>query len=335
MSLKFICPNCGFELISKYLKPGDMLLCPGCGYEVIVPADAEITEENSNILEILKTKSDEIRSSHYDERPEMTETAEVSKEPTPWGIFSIFKFLIASLILIFVSSCFIGFIIAIVYVAGDPGAIENKELFQNQMGDVAASIMSIIIYIIAVGLIYYSVVKRHHHNFFQGLHIFKISREQVLKYVKLTVIIVFLIALMMVVISFTPLQDFVPKHVPLEDYIGDTFGKLILFSIFALVAPFAEEVIFRGYIYKGFENRVGSIWAGIIVTVAFILIHGPQLAFSAVLLSLIMIVSVVLIYVRIKTDNLTNCIIIHQVYNSILVMIMWIIFLTVGFETHV
>jgi len=335
MSLKFICPNCGFELISKYLKPGDMLLCPGCGYKVIVPADAEVTEESSNILEILKTKSDEIRSSQYDEKQEMTETAEVSKEPTPWGIFSIFKFLIVSLILIFVSSCFIGFIIAMVVMAGDPEAIKNKEIFQNQMGDVTASIMSIVIYVIAVGLIYYSVVKRHHHNFFQGLHIFKIPREQVLKYVKLTVVIVFLIGLMMVVISITPLQDFVPKHVPLEDYIGDTFGKLILFSIFALVAPFAEEVIFRGYIYKGFENRVGSIWAGIIVTVAFILIHGPQLAFSAVLLSLIMIISVVLIYVRIKTDNLTNCIIIHLVYNSILVMIMWIIFLTVGFETHV
>jgi hypothetical protein len=44
---------------------------------------------------------------------------------------------------------------------------------------------------------------------------------------------------------------------------------------------------------------------------------------------------VVLIYIRIKTDNLTNCIIVHLIYNFILVAIMWIVFLTVGFEAKV
>lgn len=335
MSLKFICPDCGAEIISKYLKPGDILICRECEYEIIVPADAEVTDEGSNILKKLKVESDEIRKYQYDDKSEETETGEVSNEPTPWGIFSVFKFLIANLLLIIVSSCFVGFISAIVIIAADPGAYQDKELFQSRIGEVSANIMSFGFYIIAVGLVYYSVVKRHHHNFFQGLHIFKIPKEQVIKYIKLSAAVVFLLVVIVGIISFTPLQGFIPEHVPLEDYIGDTYGKLILFSIFALVAPFAEEVIFRGYVYKGFENRIGPIWAGIVVTVIFILIHGPQLAFSAVLLGLITIVSVVLIYIRIKTDNLTNCIIIHQVYNTILVMIMWIVFLTVGFETHV
>jgi membrane protease YdiL (CAAX protease family) len=137
------------------------------------------------------------------------------------------------------------------------------------------------------------------------------------------------------IIFFTPLESYLPEHVPLEEYIGNTYGELIIFTFFALIAPFVEEIVFRGYIYKGLENCIGSIWAGIVVTIIFILTHGPQLAFSVILLSLISIVSVVLIYIRIKTDNLTNCIIVHLIYNFILVAIMWIVFLTVGFEAKV
>lgn len=335
MSLKFSCPNCGVEIISKYLQPGDILICRNCNYEIKAPSEAAVTEDESNILKKLKAESDEIKKYHYEDKKLENDTDEVSKEPTPWGIFSVFKFLIANLFLIIVSSCFIGFISVIIVMAINPGAFEDKELFKKQLGEITANIMSFAFYIIAVGLVYYSVVKRHHHNFFEGLHIYKVSKEHIIKYAKIAAFIVFSVAVIAAIISFTPLQSFIPENVPLDEYIGDTYGKLILFTIFALIAPFAEEIIFRGYIFKGLQNRMGSIWAGIVVTVIFILVHGPQLAFSVVLLSLISIVSVVLIYIRIRTDNLTNCIIVHQIYNFILVAIMWIVFLTVGFEAKV
>lgn len=331
MSLKFICPNCGIEIVAKYLRPGDKLICRECKYEIIVPADSAPTDDDSNILKRLKAESSEIKSYHYNNEIDEEKSEEEPKEPTPWGVFSIIKFLIALLGLIFISSCLIGFISAIVVKSTNPGATTQKELLQDQISDIAGSIMSFAIYIFSVAIIYYSVVKRHHQDFFRGLHIFAVTRQQVIKFVKIAAGAVFSVGALVVVISFTPIQNYIPEHIPLDKYIGNTFGKLIIFTVIALMAPFVEEIIFRGYFYKGFENRMGSKWAGTIVTILFVAVHGPQLAFSPILMSFIAIIAIILIYIRIKTDNLTNCIIVHLIYNSILVVAMWTVFLTVGF----
>jgi DNA-directed RNA polymerase subunit RPC12/RpoP len=187
MSLKFICPNCGTEVISKYLKSGDLMICRECNYEILVPADAAVTDDSSNILKRLKAESEEIKKFHYEEMAAKETSREISKEPTPWGIFSIFKFLIASLILTIVLSCFIGFLGIIIFVVLNPEISKRKEFFQNQSGGITTDMISFVIYIIAIGLIYYSVVKRHHHDFFKGLNIFKIPRKQLMKYIKIDV----------------------------------------------------------------------------------------------------------------------------------------------------
>ncbi len=43
--LKFICKNCGEEIIVKYLKPGEVTNCRNCGTENDVPGSAEETDE--------------------------------------------------------------------------------------------------------------------------------------------------------------------------------------------------------------------------------------------------------------------------------------------------
>ena len=224
---------------------------------------------------------------------------------------------------------------SIIILAISPEARNNRDLLHNQIGEISANIMSFFIYVLSLALIYYSVVKRHHQNFFEGLHIFKVTGDQITKYVKIAAAVVFSLAAVITIISLTPIQSLIPEHLPLEEYIGDTYGKLALFTFFAMIAPFAEEIIFRGYFYKGFENRLGSFWAGVIVTILFVAIHGPQLAFNPILLSFIAVVAIILIYIRIKTDNLTNCIIVHFIYNTALVAITWAVFLTVGFKANV
>jgi hypothetical protein len=45
MALKFNCKNCGGEIVTKYLKPGEFYKCRACGAENAVPAEAAETDE--------------------------------------------------------------------------------------------------------------------------------------------------------------------------------------------------------------------------------------------------------------------------------------------------
>jgi len=51
MSLKFDCPNCGKEILVKYLKRGEQAKCPHCGELCVIPDStqeaAEFAGENA------------------------------------------------------------------------------------------------------------------------------------------------------------------------------------------------------------------------------------------------------------------------------------------------
>jgi len=50
MALKFHCPNCKGEIVSKYLNIGDTIKCLNCGTEVIIPENVQGTNEESTLL---------------------------------------------------------------------------------------------------------------------------------------------------------------------------------------------------------------------------------------------------------------------------------------------
>lgn len=45
MALKFNCKNCGAEIVTKYLKPGEFYKCRTCGAENQVPVEAAKVDE--------------------------------------------------------------------------------------------------------------------------------------------------------------------------------------------------------------------------------------------------------------------------------------------------
>ena len=44
MPLKFKCPSCSNEIVTRYLSPGQMTKCQNCGVDVQVPPDAQIMD---------------------------------------------------------------------------------------------------------------------------------------------------------------------------------------------------------------------------------------------------------------------------------------------------
>jgi len=91
--------------------------------------------------------------------------------------------------------------------------------------------------------------------------------------------------------------------------IGGLFLALVLGGI---VAPVAEEVFFRGFLYAGARNAWGVAWGAIASSVVFALVHVVPGVLPPIF---VMALVFVLIYER--THSIWPCIILHGTINSL------------------
>jgi membrane protease YdiL (CAAX protease family) len=96
---------------------------------------------------------------------------------------------------------------------------------------------------------------------------------------------------------------------------------IYLVAFFAVfTAPIVEEVVYRGLLYSAFQRTMGKVLAVILVTFLFAVIHAPQysmgLAPDYAVISVLLLLSLTLTIIRVKTDNLLPCIVLHTVFNG-------------------
>ena len=82
-------------------------------------------------------------------------------------------------------------------------------------------------------------------------------------------------------------------------------------------APLVEEVVYRGVLYSAFQRTFNVTAAVILVTVIFAFVHVPQYYPDFSTIISILLLSLVLTLIRVKTGNLLPCIIFHTVFNGI------------------
>jgi len=336
MAIKFKCEYCSFEIILSDLMAGDMLTCPSCRNKILVPSDAIQTDQEANIDFAKPYPRPHAPSGHeisyppasgrrYETSlsPERPEQLQKSKEPTPWGISSVIK-LVGAYILGLLLLAFIGYgIFTLLIHAIVPETTVNEKLFETVYLSKFFHVLEIVDSVFMIFLIYYSIVKRHHIDFFKALHLDKISKPQLFRYMYFAAATIGVIWLIEGVVSLTPLRDYIPKDLPIDKYFQKGIGEIAWFSFMAMVAPIPEELLFRGYMFEGFQYKLGTKWAAILVTVLFVLLHGPQLAFSPFHLLMISIAAIIFVIIRIRTNSLTKCIVYHFFYNSILTALLW------------
>jgi membrane protease YdiL (CAAX protease family) len=337
MILKYNCPSCGFEIITRYLMPGDNLNCPECNAEIMVPEDAIQTDQEPNIFS---------RKEHpHAWPPPILETAEEliedviapsedegSPEPTPWNVYSVLKFVGALILSVAVVSFVLGIMAAFIMSPYYSRGGRSREIFTTDFLTVFGHIISFTGMLMPLGLIYISVVRRHHHNFFSGMHLNKLTRQELFRYLLLGAGCVAAVMGFVGLLILTGLDKNIPKDMPILDEFRFGYARMIVFTIAALMAPTFEELVFRGYIFQGLKNSFGVTVSAIVVTALFVLMHAPQVGYGLIPLLLLCVVSIALIWVRIKTDSLTQCIVIHQIYNTILMLITWSMVLLFGID---
>src|SRR2546427_4840500 len=105
---------------------------------------------------------------------------------------------------------------------------------------------------------------------------------------------------------------------PIEKLLSSATAVYV-FAIFGICgAPFFEEVIFRGFLFKVLFETRGAGTAVSVTAILFALLHVPQLWGSWAGMALIFVVGYVLSLVRWLSNSLIPSFIIHTSYNAML-----------------
>ncbi len=109
-----------------------------------------------------------------------------------------------------------------------------------------------------------------------------------------------------------------------EQNIGYThpggFELTLIFVALVLLAPFVEEVLFRGFLFRAFRRTFG-FWIGAIgVSLLFAVAHGQANVGVDVF-----VLSMFLCYLREKTDSLWPSIALHALKNLVAFIVLFII----------
>lgn len=126
------------------------------------------------------------------------------------------------------------------------------------------------------------------------------------------------------------LHRWIPDSLPITEYFKDRPSALLLGAFGILVAPLMEELLFRGFLYPALARWTGVTASLMITATAFTLLHGAQLGYSWAPLLLIFVVGFTLTFIRIRTNSVATCVIVHMTYNFVLLLQTYIV--THGFR---
>jgi membrane protease YdiL (CAAX protease family) len=112
-------------------------------------------------------------------------------------------------------------------------------------------------------------------------------------------------------------EHIAPYYAPFENY--NIHGKIFFLLNLCLLAPFFEEILFRGFFYEILKNRLGIISGAIISAALFSFLHDIPPSF------VIAISGLVYAYCYEKSGSIWGSIGAHSLYNTL-----WFMFVYIG-----
>jgi hypothetical protein len=133
--------------------------------------------------------------------------------------------------------------------------------------------------------------------------------------------------------GLTALQSVLPmpKDTPFDKLFGRPRDAYLLALIAVTVAPFVEELFFRGLLYPVIARRWGVAWGIFLTALPFALMHLPQYGYAWGVMLVILIVGVACGMVRAATKSVAASFLIHAGYNGTQMLIAVVV--THGFRT--
>ncbi len=108
-----------------------------------------------------------------------------------------------------------------------------------------------------------------------------------------------------------------PSYTFPPEFTETGLGLATLAVIAVMVAPFAEETFFRGFLFTGIGNRYGYGWGAVVSALLFSLAHMQPGALLPVF-----ILGLFLAWLYMRTGSIWTCIFAHFAYNSLALLFM-------------
>lgn len=107
----------------------------------------------------------------------------------------------------------------------------------------------------------------------------------------------------------------VPKEMPVDAFFRTPLDAWMVALFGILIAPMAEEIAFRGFLYPALRPWTGRILAALLTSVPFALLHAQQVAHAWGPLAMVFLVSMVLVAIRERTGSVAASALVHACYN--------------------
>jgi membrane protease YdiL (CAAX protease family) len=116
----------------------------------------------------------------------------------------------------------------------------------------------------------------------------------------------------------------IPKQMPIDQYFQSASGAWLMAGFGTLVAPFCEELFFRGLLFPIVLRRLGMFIAVLVTAGLFAFIHAAQLAHAWAAMTMLFVVGVVLTIVRARAHSLAASVLVHTGYNLALFALLYV-----------
>ncbi len=118
-----------------------------------------------------------------------------------------------------------------------------------------------------------------------------------------------------------------PPQLPIDEMLRTPSDAWLMTVFGVLIAPFAEEVLFRGLLFPALARHTGALVSLLLTSLLFGAVHSAQLAGAWSQIACIALVGCVLTAVRWRFHSLASSTLVHVGYNGVL-------FAMLFFQTH-
>ncbi|HUS19005.1 MAG TPA: type II CAAX endopeptidase family protein [Terriglobales bacterium] len=221
----------------------------------------------------------------------------------PWGYLDLLLILTA-VIIGEVVVLLLGF--AVSRIIPQLATMNFRQLVEVPLYVIAVQTFS---YGIVLAVMWATVEVRAQHNFFDAIH-WKLP-PRILMFAALGSVLAYVV---LIISKYLPF----PPKVPIEKFFGDPKSAYAMMAFGLLVAPFMEEVFFRGLLFPVLKRTFGLAAAMGVTAFLFALMHHGQLAGAWAPLAVLFAVGLVLTAVRVWSGSVAACWITHLAYNGTL-----------------
>jgi membrane protease YdiL (CAAX protease family) len=115
-----------------------------------------------------------------------------------------------------------------------------------------------------------------------------------------------------------------PPELPIDQMLRTASDAWLMAAFGIIVAPFAEEVFFRGLLFPALTRRTGALASLLLTSLLFGAIHADQLSGAWIQIACIVLVGCVLTAIRWRFHSLASSTLVHAGYNGVLFVALFI-----------